>query len=158
MQKTLFNKMLVLAGTAIALAACNSCCDDTQEVEVTTRPIPGSPDDFKTNVKDRVFFDLNKSNVRADQQATVTEQSNWLKAYPQTSATIEGHCDVRGTREYNLALGNRRATAVKTALVHAGIGADRLNTISFGKDKVPFDGPQDEATWSQQRVGITVIN
>ena len=158
MQKNLLNKFLVLAGTALALTACQSCCDDVQEVEVSTKPIPGSPDDFKTNVKDRVFFALNKSNITADQHSTLHAQATWLNAYPQTSATIEGHCDERGTREYNLALGNRRATSVKSGLVKHGVSGERLNTISFGKDKVPFTGPQNEETWAQQRVGITVIN
>ncbi len=78
--------------------------------------------------------------------------------YPQATAMVEGHCDPRGSREYNLALGNRRAAAAKAELVKHGVAADRLKTISYGKDKPPVQGGADEATWAQQRTAITVVN
>lgn len=151
-------KLLALAGTALLLVACETSGDkDTQEVNVSQAPIPGSSDDFKTNVKDRVFFALNKSKLTAADVAVLKDQAAWFKMYPQTSAMVEGHADPRGSREYNLALGNRRADAVKKELSKLGVAADRLKTISYGKDKPPVTG-DGESTWAQQRTAITVVN
>lgn len=149
-------KLLALAGTALLLVACETS-QDAQEVNVSKAPIPGSSDDFKTNVKDRVFFALNKSKLNAADVAILKDQAAWFKMYPQTTAVVEGHCDPRGSREYNLALGNRRAESAKKELVKLGVQADRLKTISYGKDKPPVSG-DGEATWAQQRTAITVVN
>lgn len=150
-------KLLALAGTALLLVACNTTGDtDVQDVTVSKAPIPGSAGDFKTNVKDRVFFALNKSHPTAADAAVLKDQASWFKMYPQTSADIEGHCDERGSREYNLALGNRRAQAVKNELTKMGVTSDRLKTISFGKDKPPVMG-SGEASWAQQRTAVTVV-
>ena len=155
----MFNKMLALAGTALLLVACETAGDrDVQDVNASRAPIPGSADDFKTNIKDRVFFALNKSSLNAHDVAVLRAQADWFKMYPQTTGMVEGHCDPRGSREFNLALGNRRAAAVKGELVKLGVHSDRLKTISYGKDKPPFQGAAHETTWAQQRTAITVVN
>jgi peptidoglycan-associated lipoprotein len=126
----------------------------TQEVTV----VPGSAEDFVLNVGDRVFFDFDRYDLKADAQRTLDSQAAWLKKYPSASITIEGHCDERGTREYNLALGDRRAQSVKDYLVSLGIDPGRLTTISYGKERPAVAGPPNEATWSLNRRGVTVIN
>lgn len=122
-----------------------------------TGPAKGSREDFIQNVGDRVYFDFDKSNIKPEGQQTLERQATWLKQYPNVTVTVEGHCDDRGTREYNLALGNRRANAVKSALVALGIPANRIQTISYGKDR-PIVVGDNEAAWAQNRVSITVIN
>lgn len=156
--RNIFSKMLALAGTALLLVACETGEKDVQEVNVSTKPIPGSAEDFKTNVKDRVFFALGKSKISAAEVSSVKAQAEWLKMYPQTSVTVEGHCDPRGSRAYNLGLGNRRAAAVKNSLKGHGVDKARIKTISYGKDKPVVEGPAGESTWAQQRVAITVVN
>lgn len=128
----------------------------TTAAPAQTGPAPGSQADFVANVGDRVFFDFDKSNLRPD---AVTELGKWvafLKQYPNDKLTIEGHCDERGTREYNLALGERRANAVKNFLVAQGVDAGRLKTISYGKERPAVQG-HDEAAWSQNRRGVGVV-
>ena len=119
--------------------------------------VPGSKEDFIQNVGDRVFFDLDKSVVKPEGQQTLQRQAEWLKRYPNVTITIEGHCDERGTREYNLALGDRRATAVSRALVALGVQGNRVKTISYGKERPAVLGSND-AAWAQNRRGVTVIN
>jgi peptidoglycan-associated lipoprotein len=118
---------------------------------------PGSREDFQQNVGDRVFFDFDKSDVKPEGRTTLQRQAEWLKKYPNVTVTVEGHCDERGTREYNLALGERRATAVKKMLVALGIPANRVSTISYGKERPAVVG-SNEAAWAQNRRGVTVIN
>ena len=118
---------------------------------------PGSPEDFKQNVGDRVFFDYDRSEIKAEGQQTLRRQADWLKKYSNVTITVEGHCDERGTREYNLALGERRASAVKKLLVALGVPANRISTISYGKER-PIVVGSNEAAWAQNRVGISVIN
>jgi len=117
---------------------------------------PGSVEDFLKNVGDRVFFDFDKSNLLDEGKATLDKQAAWLKKYPQWAITIEGHCDERGTREYNLALGERRANAVKKYLAAAGIADSRVKTISYGKERPAVQG-SNEAAWAQNRRGVTVL-
>jgi peptidoglycan-associated lipoprotein len=117
---------------------------------------PGTQEDLVVNVGDRVFFEFNESDLTAEARATLDRQSAWLKKYSSVSVTIEGHCDERGTREYNLALGERRATAVKNYLVADGIGASRVKTISYGKERPAVLG-HNEAAWAQNRRGVTVV-
>ena len=117
---------------------------------------PGSVEDFVDNVGDRVFFDLDSSELTAEGRATLDRQADWLKAYPSVSITVEGHCDERGTREYNLALGERRASSVKSYLAAAGVPADRLDTVSYGKERPEATGSNEEA-WAQNRRGVSVI-
>ena len=116
----------------------------------------GTQEDLVVNVGDRVFFGYNESDLSAEARATLDRQSAWLKQHGNLNVTIEGHCDERGTREYNLALGERRATAVKNYLVAAGISSGRVKTVSYGKERPAVIG-SNEAAWSQNRRGVTVV-
>jgi peptidoglycan-associated lipoprotein len=116
-------------------------------------PPPGPTEEelFGQNVKD-IYFDYDKSDLRADQQAQLQSNIAFLKQHPDINFVVEGHCDERGSTEYNLALGDRRATAVKNALVEGGVGAGNVKTISYGKEK-PFCTESNESCWQQNRVG-----
>lgn len=118
---------------------------------------PGSLADFTQNVGDRVFFDFDRSDIKPEGQQTLQRQAQWLQRYSAVTVTIEGNCDDRGTREYNLALGERRANAVKKALVALGVPAARISTISYGKER-PWVPGDNEAAWAQNRNGHTVPN
>jgi peptidoglycan-associated lipoprotein len=130
----------------------------TARLTVTQPPPPPPPppsvseeDLFNQNIKD-VYFDYDKSDLRGDQQTSVQADSQFLGQHTNINVTIEGHCDERGSTEYNLALGDRRASAVKDALVAAGVNASRIKTISYGKEK-PFCSESNEACWQQNRRG-----
>jgi len=116
----------------------------------------GSQEDLVVNVGDRVFFDFDKYNLKPDARRILERQAVWLKKYPQLSITIEGHCDERGTREYNLGLGERRANSAKDYLVALGVAANRVKTISYGKER-PVALGSNEAAWSQNRRSVTVV-
>lgn len=118
---------------------------------------PGSAQDFVQTAGDRVFFGLNSTTVDSKGQATLASQAQWLNRYPQVTITIEGHSDERGTRDYNIALGARRAQAVKTILVRNGVAASRIQTVSYGKER-PIVAGQTEQAWSINRRGVTVPN
>lgn len=117
---------------------------------------PGSQQDFTVNVGDRIFFDTDSTSIRADAQATLDRQAQWLQRYPNYSITVEGHADERGTREYNLALGARRAAATRDYLASRGISAGKIKTISYGKEK-PVAVCDDISCWSQNRRAVTVL-
>jgi peptidoglycan-associated lipoprotein len=136
------------------IAACSqqSSAPATGPVTVT----PGSIQDFQQNVGDRVYFDTDQSSVRGDGRGTLDKQAAWLKQYANYKITIEGKCDERGTREYNLALGERRANSVKQYLVSQGVPAARIQTISYGKERPEVTG-SDEGAWARNRVGITAL-
>jgi len=119
-------------------------------------PRPGSAEDFVLNVGDRVFFAFDKYNLTPESRQTLERQAAWLKSYPSVTVTVEGHCDERGTREYNLALGERRANAAKAYLVALGIDENRLTTISYGKERPEALG-SNEAAWAQNRRSVTVV-
>ncbi len=119
--------------------------------------VPGSQQDLAQSAGDRVFFAFDRSDITPEAQQTLERQAQWLQRYPNVSATIEGHCDERGTREYNLALGERRANAAKQVLIAAGVAPQRLSTISYGKDRPVVPGSTEEA-WAQNRVAITTLN
>ena len=123
----------------------------------STNITPGSQQDLEASAGDRVFFAFDRSDISAEARETLTRQADWLRRYPNVTVTIEGHCDERGTREYNLALGERRAQAVKNVLVALGIPASRINTISYGKERPIVVGSNEEA-WVQNRVAITTVN
>ena len=124
---------------------------------VLARPEPGSKEEFVSEVGDRVFFGFDQSNLSKDAQSTLDRQAAWLQKYPSARVAVQGHCDERGTREYNLALGERRASAVRDYLVARGIDSSRIDTISYGKERpVAFGG--DESAGSQNRRGVTVVN
>ncbi len=117
---------------------------------------PGTSQDFTVNVGDRVFFDTDSSSIRADAQQTLSRQAQWLNQYPQYSIVIEGHADERGTREYNLALGARRASATRDYLTQRGVAANRMRTLSYGKER-PVAVCDDISCWSQNRRAVTVL-
>lgn len=119
-------------------------------------PIPGSVQDFVVNVGDTVYFDFDKSEIRADAAPVLAGQAAWLRRYPAVRVRIEGNCDERGTREYNFALGARRAEAVRSFLVDHGVAAGRISTISYGKER-PIDPGTGEAAWAKNRNGHTAI-
>ena len=122
-----------------------------------TGPVPGSRADFVAQAgSDTIHFETDSYDVTPQEQAILTRQAAWLAKYPNVSATIEGHCDERGTREYNLALGDRRANAAKNFLVSAGVAASRLSVISYGKEK-PVATGSDEASLAQNRRAVTVV-
>ena len=109
-----------------------------------------------TNVTDRVYFATNSSVIDAEGQASLDRQAGWLKQYDSVNVVLEGHADERGTREFNIALGERRATAAKNYLVSQGVAANRISTISYGKERPAVSG-NDEGAWSQNRRAVTVI-
>ena len=118
--------------------------------------VPGSQANFVANVaSDRVFFALDEAAIDAEDRATLASQARWLNANPTVRATIEGHADERGTREYNLALGEKRANAAKNALVAAGVEPSRLTVLSYGKERPDAPG-SDEASWARNRRAVTV--
>ncbi len=119
-------------------------------------PIPGSTQDFVVNVGDRVYFDFDKAELRADAQPILAGQADWLRRYPAVRVRIEGNCDERGTREYNFALGARRANSVRDFLVAHGVAAGRIATISYGKEQ-PVDPGHDESAWAKDRNAHTAI-
>ena len=118
---------------------------------------PGSSQDFTVNIGDRIFFDTDSSSIRADAQATLSKQAQWLNQYGNYRITVEGHADERGTREYNLALGARRAAAARDYLISKGVAGQRLKTISYGKER-PVAVCDDISCWSQNRRAVTVLN
>ena len=119
--------------------------------------VPGSQEDLIVNVGDRVFFDYDSAELDADAQELLQHQAAWLKQHNILSVTIEGHCDERGTREFNLALGEKRAQAVKNYLTALGVDVSRVSTISYGKEMPALVGSND-AAWDQNRRSVTVIN
>jgi len=123
---------------------------------VTSRILPGSAEDFRVNVGDTVHFGYNEYNIQDSDRALLGRQAQWLARYPAVRVSVEGHCDERGTREYNLALGARRANAVKEYLVSQGVSAARVETVSYGKER-PICTDSNEACWQQNRRGVTLV-
>lgn len=118
---------------------------------------PGSQQDFVVNVGDRVFFETDSSDLTPTAQATLDKQAAWLQRYARYSFTVEGHADERGTREYNFALGARRAEVAKNYLASRGLSAARIRTISYGKER-PVAVCDDISCWSQNRRAVTVLS
>ncbi|MCA1662543.1 MAG: peptidoglycan-associated lipoprotein Pal [Novosphingobium sp.] len=156
---------------SVALAACSKkppeqlppapegtgqeTTDDTG-LDNTGAPVPGSQADFVASVaSDTIYFDTDRYNVDSADAATLQSQAQWLARYPGARVTIEGHADERGTRDYNLALGERRANAAKTYLVGLGVGAERVTTVSYGKER-PVALGSDESSWARNRRAVTV--
>lgn len=139
---------------ALALSACaQNTANQTGAAGVAA---PGSQQDFVVNVGDRVFFESDSSTLSPQAIATLDKQAQWLNQYSQYSFTIEGHADERGTREYNLALGERRANSVKNYLTSMGVEASRVSTVSYGKERPAVMGSSAEA-WAQNRRGVAVV-
>ncbi|SOD97607.1 peptidoglycan-associated lipoprotein Pal [Caenispirillum bisanense] len=117
---------------------------------------PGSVEEFRQVVGDRVFFGTDEYAINAEAQATLRRQAQWLQQYPQASLLIEGHADERGTREYNLALGERRAVSVRDFLAAQGVSPSRINVVSYGKER-PVCAESSQACWAENRRGVTVL-
>jgi peptidoglycan-associated lipoprotein len=142
---------------ALALSACASNKDNEPMASATGAvAAPGSTQDFSINVGDRVFFETDSSELTSAARATLDKQAQWLTQYGGYKFTVEGHADERGTREYNIALGARRAQAVRDYLVARGIAASRVRTVSFGKER-PVATCDNISCWSQNRRAVTVL-
>lgn len=151
---------IVLAFVTVAAGGCanNQADPSTQLGPDGKGPItPGSNRDFSVNVGDLVYFSSDSTDLTPEAQTTLQKQAQWLRQYPQYTITIEGHADERGTREYNIALGARRATAVRNFLAQNGVQANRVRTISYGKER-PVAVCNDISCWSQNRRAQTVLN
>ena len=181
----MFYKILLSMFLAFFISACSTTSTDTADssgsgssgdfntatttsedaattaVDTTTSDfsgiISGSQEDLVVNVGDRVFFSYDSAELDSDAQELLQHQAAWLKQYNKSSITIEGHCDERGTREYNLALGEKRAQAVKNYLNGLGIDISSMSTISYGKERPAVVGSNDGA-WSQNRRSVTIVN
>tara|TARA_B100000963_G_scaffold193546_1_gene168430 strand:+ start:1897 stop:2391 length:495 start_codon:yes stop_codon:yes gene_type:complete len=163
MLKKLF--MLIVAGFFLASCAAtkseqggdaevaSSSTSTSSGGEITA----GTQEDLIVNVGDRVFFEFDSSELTVDAQATLDAQAAWLMQYPDTNITIEGHADERGTREYNLALGDKRAFSVYSYLAQAGIDTNRMEYVSWGKERPEVIG-SDETAYSQNRRGVTIVS
>jgi peptidoglycan-associated lipoprotein len=146
-----------LVVSALAMAGCaNNPAGDAQ-ANAAGAATPGSQQDFVVNVGDRVFFETDQTDLSAQARETLDKQAQWLSRYAQYTFTIEGHADERGTREYNIALGARRAQSVRDYLIARGIAANRMRTISYGKER-PVAVCNDISCWSQNRRAVTVLN
>ena len=162
----MLKKLLLLVVTGFFLASCaatntqqggdvdaaSSSTSSGSDSSITA----GTQEDLIVNVGDRVFFEFDSSDLTVDAQATLDAQAAWLMQYPDTNVTIEGHADERGTREYNLALGDKRAFAVYSYLAQAGIDTNRMEYISWGKERPEVVG-SDETAYSQNRRGVTTV-
>ena len=128
----------------------------TPQSPVNQGPLPGTAQDFVINIGERIYFDTDSYDVRSDAQPTLAAQAQWLNRYPAVRVRIEGNADERGTREYNLALGARRANAVREFLVGQGVSGSRIETLSYGKER-PIDAGASEDSWAKNRNARTAI-
>jgi peptidoglycan-associated lipoprotein len=164
-----FSSLMSLAALSAALLLAG--CTTPKQAETTAPPtngggystppatstiVPGSAEDLRVNVGDTVHFAYNAYNIEDNDKAVLQRQATWLAKYPSIRVTVEGDCDERGTREYNLALGARRANAVKEYLVSLGVSGARVETISYGKEH-PVCSESTEDCWAQNRRGVTSI-
>ena len=155
-------KILACLAALSLVAACSGNTDSNAAATgagagtTGTGPRAGSQEDLVANVGDRVFFDTDRSSIRADQATVLSRQATWMGTHPQVQVTVEGHADERGTREYNLALGQRRANAARDGLVAGGVSGARIQTISFGKDRPASLGSTADA-WQQNRRAVTAV-
>ena len=154
------NSKILGAMAAVALLAACANKDTGASTgaggAATAGPVPGSQEDLVANVGDRVFFDFDRSTLKPDARGTLDRQSGWLAKYPQVNVQVAGNCDDRGTEEYNLALGQRRANASRDYLVARGVAGSRISTISYGKDRPTALGDNEQA-WAQNRNTITSV-
>ncbi len=168
-------KIIGLVAVVALVAACETAPDEssstsgagsatTSQPSTSTAPatparmatVPGSQDDLVVNVGDRVFFGFDKYSLTASARATLEKQAAWMNKYPAVTVSVEGHADERGTREYNLGLGDRRANSVKDYMVALGINPSRLKAISYGKER-PVALGSNEAAWAQNRRSVTMV-
>ncbi len=171
----MFARFLMIFGVLFLVSACSSTDDASMEEQATvgqegtSGPLneiyggenqqgaaPGTQADFVVNVGDRVFFGYDQYDLTQEARDILGRQATWLNQYANLRITVEGHADERGTREYNLALGERRANAVKSYIVALGVDASRITTVSYGKERPAVPG-SNETAWSQNRRGVTVV-
>ena len=170
-------KAACLAATILLVAACETPVEEKAEASGTggakesttmmtkaepkammeSKVVPGSQENLVLNVGSQIQFDYDKSNLLPDARRVVERWADWLQQYPAVTVTIEGHCDERGTREYNLGLGERRADSARKYLIALGVNADRIGTISYGKER-PLCVSSNEACWSQNRRDMLLVN
>jgi peptidoglycan-associated lipoprotein len=148
-------KFAVAIAAALTIAACANKTDQLAGAGMSAPP--GSPQEFVVSVGDRVFFETDQTDLTPQARATLDKQAQWLTQYNRYTFTVEGHADERGTREYNIALGARRAQTVREYLISRGIEANRMRTISYGKER-PVAVCNDISCWSQNRRAVTVLN
>jgi peptidoglycan-associated lipoprotein len=156
-------KLAAISTAVLLVAACStkradapSTSDGGASASVEQTIAPGSARDFEVNVGDRVLFDYDRADLDEDDRATLQKQAAWLAKYPQVTLRVEGHCDERGTREYNIGLGARRAQAVREYLASLGVNSSRLDTISYGKER-PVCVESSEGCYGQNRRGVSAI-
>jgi peptidoglycan-associated lipoprotein len=147
-------RFVALLGAALAVSACANQANGPQ---ASAQATPGSKQDFVVNVGDRVFFSTDSSQLSQQARATLDKQAQWLNHYPQYTFVLEGNADERGTREYNLALGARRAQVVRDYLISRGVAASRMSTISYGKER-PVATCDNITCWSQNRRTVTDLH
>jgi peptidoglycan-associated lipoprotein len=150
-------KLAAVLAVALSMGACANKNGMGADGAMANAATPGSQQDFVVNVGDRVFFDSDQTNLSPQAITTLEKQARWLQTYNRYSFTIEGHADERGTREYNIALGARRAQTVRAFLASRGIDPSRMRTISYGKER-PVAVCNDISCWSQNRRAVTVLN
>ena len=150
-------RLAAVLAAALAISACANKPEDNAQANAAGMATPGSQQDFVVNVGDRVFFETDQTELTPQSRATLDKQAQWLTNYSQYAFTVEGHADERGTREYNIALGARRAQGVRDYLISRGIQANRMRTISYGKER-PVAVCNDISCWSQNRRAVTVLN
>jgi peptidoglycan-associated lipoprotein len=148
----MLKKLFIIMVSGLILTSCAGTKKSTGGDSI----VAGSQEDLIVNVGDRIFFEFNSFELTVDAQSTLDAQGAWLKQYSDVDVTIEGHADERGTREYNIALGEKRANIVFDYLVDSGISTSRLNTVSFGKERPAVIG-STESAWSQNRRAVTTI-
>ena len=164
----MYTRIIGILGALLFLAACSSTPEPAPAGPGgpggaggpgagSRNIVPGSQQDLEVSAGDRIFFAFDRSDITPEAQEILARQADWLRRYPNVTVTIEGHCDERGTREYNLALGERRAQAAKNVLVANGIPASRISTISYGKERPAVLGSTEEA-YAQNRRAVTVVN
>jgi peptidoglycan-associated lipoprotein len=149
----MLKKLFIILVSGLILT---SCAGTQKNVNSGGSITAGSQEDLIVNVGDRVFFEFDSFELTVDGQSTLDAQAAWLKQYAEVDITIEGHADERGTREYNIALGAKRANATYTYLMDAGISNSRMNTVSYGKERPEVVGSTDSA-WSQNRRSVTTV-
>ncbi|GAB3588111.1 MULTISPECIES: peptidoglycan-associated lipoprotein Pal [Acetobacter] len=152
-------KVVAALGMVALLSACaheKANTGASTGASMPAGPVPGSEADLVANVGDRVFFDFNKSGLKDDAKVTLQKQADWMAKYQQVNVEVAGNCDDRGTEEYNIALGQRRANAARDFLVSKGVTSARISTISYGKDRPTALGDNEEA-WAQNRNAITSV-
>ena len=150
-------RIAALIGAAMIVAACAQNPTDQAGMGAGSAAVPGSAQDFVVNVGDRVFFETDSPELTPQARATLDKQAQWLSQHNRYTFTLEGHADERGTREYNIALGARRAQTVRDYLIARGVDSARMRTISYGKER-PVAVCDDISCWSQNRRAVTVLN